>query len=105
MAAITHPRALRFRDNNARVIAEQALSLYRTIGQFQTLLVENFENLTGANANGDTIGESENHVLHPITKENVAQLKFVIEQLEACFDTDDRVAILSRWAVNSSPYF
>lgn len=107
MPAITAPKAVAFARQNARPIAEDALSLYRTAKQFQSLIVERFETFTGGNDNADIVGngESDTPGIYPVTKENVAQLKFVMEKLVECFETSDRIAVLNRWVVNSSPLY
>ncbi len=107
MANITDPQAVDFANTKARAIANLIESLDRTIDIFLIDVVEDFEDRTGGNANGDVviveglINDSRN----PITKQNIAELKFVVEQIKACLDQDDRRTLVHNLVVLGQPIF
>lgn len=106
MADIDNEQAVRFCNNYARTIADLICSMDRSIDQFLIYVVRDFENLTGGNADGDHIVDgSAGDGRPPVTKVNVAQLKFVAGQLKACMDTDDRRALVDNWVVHGEPIF
>lgn len=111
MANIIHPQAIKFANENARTIADLLGKLDRTTDQFLLNVVRDFETPTSGNANGDVISDgSEPAAPTPdgrpsVTKENVAQLKFVVEQIQAAMRQDDRQEIVNRWAVNTQPIY
>ncbi len=106
MAAIENPQAITFCNTRARRLADLIITLHRTLPQFMLEVVRDFENLTGGDANGDLIVDGSAQDGRPgVTKVNVAELKFVVEQLQNTMNTDDRVAIVNRWAVNGQPLF
>jgi hypothetical protein len=103
---ITDPQAIRFANENARTIADLIGRLDRTLDQFALNVVRDFESQTGGNANGEEIDDgAAADGRNVVTKLNVGELKYVCEQLKACMDTDDRRAIVNRWAVNSQPIY
>jgi hypothetical protein len=103
---ITDAQAVRFANDNGRTIADLIAKLDRTLDQFALNVVRDFESQTSGNANGEEIVDgSLEDGRNTVTKGNVAELKFVCEQLKACMDTDDRRAIVNRWAVNSQPIY
>lgn len=103
MADITDPKAKRHAAD-FRKVAEAALSVYRTIEQFQAKVVE-FETITQQNLDGDIIGDDTRDPIYPVTKLNVAQLKDVFLGLEAAYEESDRLARLRRWTANSLPLY
>lgn len=106
MAEITNTQAVRFANERARVIADLIEKLDRTIPQFMLDVVQLFENNTGGNANEDAITDgSASDGRNPVTKYNVGELKYVVEQIKACLDTDDRRAVVHKWAVNGAPAY
>lgn len=106
MPNITAAQPVRFCNENARTIADLIGKLDRTLDQFALNVVRDFEAHTGANQNSDAIQDgSATDGRNPVTKVNVAELKYVCEQLKACMNTDDRRAIVNRWAVNAQPIF
>lgn len=107
MANIIDPHAVRFANENCRVMADMLQAAYRTAKQFALNVADNFESHTGGNANGDVIvdGSEVDGRPGPRTKYNVGELKYVCEQFAACMETDDRLAIVGRWAVNGLPRF
>lgn len=103
---ITNPQAIRFSNRKARAIATATQTLYRTILQFQQDVVRDFEALTGSDQDGDTIDDGAASQGIPIvTKGNVAELKFVMEQVKDCLETDDRLALLNKWVDQSTPLY
>lgn len=105
MALITNPRVTRFSNENARVIANQAMRLYRTAKQFQLNVVD-FEEITQPYQASDELNDGADVSGRPIvTKQNSAELKFVIEQLVGAFETDDRLSLLNNWTHDTTPYF
>jgi hypothetical protein len=103
---ITNPQAVRFANENARTLADLIAKMDRTLDQFALNVVRDFEAHTAGDAGGDSIvdGAAEDG-RNQVTKDNVGELKFVCEQLKACLNTDDRRAIVNRWAVNSQPIY
>ena len=106
MATIIDPKAVRYAREKFRPMAEEALRLYRTIAEFQAKIVE-FETITSGNAGSDIIGDGNQNLdpVYPRTKQNVAELKDVIENLKTAFETSDRLARLSGWSANSLPLY
>lgn len=106
MAEITDAQAVRFANENARTLADLIERMDRTLDAFALNVVRDFEEVTGGNQNGDVIVDgSAADGRNGVTKQDVAALKFVCEQLKACMNTDDRRAVVHRWAVNSAPLF
>ncbi len=103
---ITDAQAVRFANENARTIADLIGKLDRTLDQFALNVVRDFEAKTSGNTSGEVIDDgADEDGRNAVTKNNVAQLKFVCEQLKACLDTDDRRAIVNTWAVNTQPIY
>lgn len=106
MALITNPQAIHFANDRARIIANALQTLDRSLAQFALDVVILFETPTTSNIGGDIINDGSSlDGRNPVTKTNVAELKYVLEQITACMSTDDRRAIVNRWAVNSTPLF
>lgn len=103
---IKNQQAIRFANEKGRLLADLIQKMDRTAEQFLLAVVQDFENQTGNDANDAVIDDgSLVDGRNQITKENVAQLKYVVEQLRACMGTDDRRAIVSRFAVNGQPLY
>lgn len=106
MADITDAQAVNFCDTFGRTIADQIISLDRTMSQFMVYVVRDFEDNTGGNADGDPIIDgSPADGRPPLTKLSVAELKFVVEQLIATLDTDNRRELVNNWVVNPKPIY
>lgn len=103
---ITNPQSVKFCNENARVISDMMAKLDRTCDQFLLNVVRDFESTTADNQDGDFVGDgSESDGRNRITKANISQLKFVVEQVKGCLNIDDRAAIVNRIAVNTQPAF
>lgn len=103
---ITNPTAIKFANEKCRVLADLIEKTRRAAQQFATDVVPEFENLTTGDASGDIINDGADvDGRGQVTKNNVAELKFVAEQLVAALTLDDRAQIVSRWSVNSAPPF
>lgn len=106
MANIVSPQAVNFCNQKARTIADLISALDRTIPQFLLDVVRDFENVTGGNVDGDVIVDgSASDGRTQRTKLNVAELKFVAEQIKATIDVDNRRALVNGWRVNGEPIF
>lgn len=105
MVDITRPQAVKFANEKARVFADLVERTRRTAQQFLVDVVA-FESGTAGNADADVINDgSDVDGRNRVTKGNVAQLKFVAEQLVAALTIDDRQQIVARWSVNGQPVF
>jgi len=103
---ITDPQAAGFANTRCRTLADLMASLDRTLPQFALEVVRDFENLTGANDNAEVIKDgSFTDGRSQVTKQNVAELKFVAEQIAAVFNTSDYRALVNNWVVNGAPLF
>lgn len=100
---ITNPQAIRFTER-ARAIANALGSLTRTLPQFALDVVSDFEVITSGAPGNDVISDGSSSI-RPITKDNIAQLKYVAEQVLAALKQDDREAIVSRIATHTQPMF
>lgn len=100
---ITDPKAVRFTEH-VRAFANSLGSLMRTADQFMIDVVEEFESVTGAAPDEEIVADA-NQASRPITKLNIAQFKFVVEQFLAMANTDDRRAVVSRVATSTQPIF
>lgn len=106
MADITNPQAVKFCNENARTIANLIGSMYRTLDQFALNVVRDFEENTSGNVDADPIIDgSDVDGRNPVTKVNVAELKFVCEQLKATLDTNTLIALVNNWATNTQPIY
>lgn len=105
MADITNPQVVKFCNEKVRTAADLIEKTRRTCEQLLVDLV-GVETLVQAAADKDQIDDgSKTDGRKVIAKENIAQLKFVVEQLVACLNTDDRAQIVARWSVNGQPIF
>lgn len=103
---ITHPQAKRFSNENARPLASHMGQLYRTFAQFQLNIVRDFEALTTEDLDADLIADgSPENGNNAISKGDVAALKYVVEQIKAAFEVEDRLAVINRWASNTKPLY
>ncbi len=105
MADITSPQAIRFCNENVRIIADLTEKLRRTGEQFLINVVE-FETITSGNANGDVVLDGAASDGRQIcTKQSVAEVKYVVEQLVACLNQDDRETLIHNLVTNGQPAF
>jgi len=106
MSEITDPQAVKFCNENGRIMADAMLKFKRTADQFLLNVVRDFEQRTSGNQDSDSIQDgAASDGRNPLTKANVAQLKFVVEQMVGCINTDDRLQLTEAWGVNTQPYF
>ena len=107
MADITDPRAIKFCNENARTIADLIEKFHRTIPTFMLNVVQDFEKHTANNADQDKIVDlnQPNDPRNPLVKVNVAELKYVVEQLQLALETDDRLEVGHRFVVNGQPIY
>ena len=104
--AITNPQAVKFSNEKARTLANHIASMDRTLTQFMLDVVTAFEANTGGNTNGEVIEDGATIDGRPVvTKVNVAELKFVVEQLQAAMATDDRRVIVNKWVNQGQPLY
>lgn len=106
MADITNPQAVDFCNEKLRVLADLIERARRTSEQFLIDITTEFEAHTGGNANEDVIidGAAQDG-RSVITKQRVAEVKFVAEQLVTCLNTDDRETLIANVSVNGQPLF
>ena len=105
---ITNAEAVRFANENCRVLADLIEQVDRTCQQFALNVATNWEDIAEviAAADGDAIVDgAATDGRSPVTKLNVGQLKFVAAQVVACMATDDRRALVHNWVTNSTPRF
>lgn len=105
---ITDPQAVRFCNENARVMADALEKFDRTATQFMLNVVRDWEDRpeVRAAADGDIVVDgSARDGRSPVTKLSVGQLKYVVEQIRACIATDDRRQLTHNWVTNSNPLF
>lgn len=103
--AITNPQAVKFSNEKARTLANHIASMDRTLTQFMLDVVA-FEANTSANAAGEVIEDNATLDGRPVvTKVNVAELKFVVEQLQATMAVSDRRAVVNRFVNNGQPLY
>lgn len=106
MANIVNATAVKFCNEKARVLADLIEKTRRTAEQFALDIVVEFENLTGGNSGGDLIVDgSATDGRQPITKDSIAALKFVAEQLVVSLTTDDRADLVAGVSVNGQPSY
>ena len=108
MAEITDAEAIKFCNERCRILADAIESTDRTLTQFMLDVVLSWESVAEVIAadNADVIVDgSEEDGRHTNAKINVAELKYVVEQLQACMATDDRREVVHRWACNGRPKF
>lgn len=106
MADITNPQAVKFCNEKLRPLADLIERTRRTCEQFLIDITTEFEAHVSGNANGDVIldgaaldGRSV------ITKANVAEVKFVAEQMAAAANADDRESLIANVSVNGVPLY
>lgn len=108
MAEITNPQAVKFCNEKCRTLADQIQRMDRTLSQFMLLVVRDWESVAEVDAAQNTdlvVDGSATDGRPPVTRLNVGELKYVIEQLQACMNTDDRRAVVNKWAVNGQPIY
>jgi hypothetical protein len=107
MANIVDPLVAKVCNEELRVIADAIERLNRMAPQamLDIVVVENRPSFINANNADIVLDGSETDGRKPVTKENILQLKFVIEQLQSAMNESDRAAVVHRWAVNSVPLF
>jgi hypothetical protein len=103
---ITNSQAIRFSNEEARVIADLLGKFIRCAPKFMQDIVLMFEANTDANTDDEFIidGSAQDGRVRQ-TKLHMAQLKYVVEQVYAACTQDDREDTVNRWAVNSLPPF
>lgn len=105
MADIVTPQAVKFANEKARRLADLLQTTRRTCEQF-ALDVTDFEVATDKDGDKDVIDDgAKTDGRKPVAKEQVAQLKFVAEQVAAALNQDDRAALVAAWVVNGQPIF
>lgn len=106
MADITNAAAVKFANERARTLANLIESMDRTLSQFALDVVLMFENNTGGNGDNDLIDDGSTlDGRNRVKKVNVAELKYVCEQLKACMDASDRRAVVHKWVTNGTPLY
>lgn len=106
MADITNPQAIKFCNEKLRPLADLIEKTRRTAEQFAVDIVTEFEAHTSGNANGDVILDgAATDGRSIITKQNVAEVKFVAEQIAAAANQDDRELLIANVSVNGQPLF
>lgn len=101
MADITNPQVVKHCNEVARPLADLLYQLRKRCEEYALLVVRDFEDHTGGNANGDVILDgAASDGRHPITKGDVLGIKFVAEQVLAALTADDREALVLELAVN-----
>ncbi len=106
MANITNPQAVNFCNNKARRLADLIEKARRTAEQFLIDITTEFEANVGGNANEDVIIDgAATDGRQVITKQNIAEVKYVAEQLVACLNQDDRETLIANVSVNGDPLF
>lgn len=106
MANITNTQAVRFCNEKARVLADLVEKTRRTAQQFALDVVSEFEANVGGNAGGDLVVDgSATDGRQPVTKDSIAALKYVAEQLVTCLTTDDRAVLVANVSVNGQPAY
>lgn len=106
--AITNAQAVAFCNGRARIMADLIETMDRTATQFMLDVVENWEEVAEVIAAGDSdaiVDSTPPDGRTPRTKVNVGEMKFVVEQVQACLATDDRRALIHGWVTNSQPKF
>ncbi len=106
MANITNPQAVHFCNEKLRPMADLVEKVRRTGEQFLIDITTEFENNTGGNVDGDVVIDgAATDGRSVITKLNVAQVKFVVEQMVTTLNTDDRETLIANVSVNGTPLF
>lgn len=104
MADITNAQAVKFCNEEGRVIANLLAKLYRAEPQFSLDVVDMFEANTGGHADEDLVADgSDTDGRKRVTKENAAELKFVVQTIKARLDQDNIIALVNKWATDSIP--
>ena len=105
---ITNTQAVKFCNENCRRLADMLEQFDRTASQFMLNVVRDWEQISEVSqaVDGDVIVDgSVTDGRTTRTKVNVAQLKYVIEQVQAAISTDDRRALVHGWVTNGQPLF
>lgn len=112
---ITDPVAVKFANEQCRIMADLIETMDRTAQQFmQNIVGQQWEANPDVVAaqDADPINDGSQRSLganadgrKPVTKVNVAELKYVAEQILAAMAISDRRAVVNRWSVNASPRF
>lgn len=101
---IDNAQARRFSNEIMRPVADQVVKTYRTLETFM-LEVVNFEAATSAAQDADVILDgSEVDGRTPLSKLNVGEFKYRINELKTWFESDPYIlTVLNRPAVNTAP--
>lgn len=106
MADIIDPAVRKFANEKLRVMADMVEQTRRTGEQFLIDVAAEFESLTSGNASGDVIVDgAATDGRSIITKQSVGEVKYVVEQLVACLNQDDRETLIANVSVNGTPRF
>lgn len=107
--SITNAQAVRFSNEKSRVTADLVMQAVRTIDQYLLDITgsewEANPAVIAAQDSDPIVDGSETDGRKPVTKVDTAELKYVLGQLKACIDTDDRRALLNQWTTNAQPRF
>ncbi len=105
MADITNAQAVRFVNEQARPMADLIEKARRTAEQFAINVVA-FEADTSGNANGDVVIDGAATDGRPLcTKQKIAELKYVAEQMVAALTADNREELVHGLVTNGQPIF
>lgn len=107
MANITNPQIVHFANEKCRVMANLIESMRRTCEQFlvEVVAIEGLAAYSGA-ADGDTIIDgAETDGRKIVTKVKIAELKYVVGQLSAAANQDDREQLVGNWTTDGTPKF
>ena len=99
---IENQQAIQF-VQQARTAAGAMGTLRRTLAEFM-VRIPTFESLTSGDLDADVINDFGVNT-QPVTKLNVAQLKYRVEQVLASLEQDDGEAVVARFAPSSIPLF
>ena len=106
MADITSPIVKKFANEKLRIMADMVEEVRRTGEQFLIDVVTEAENIIAGNDPGDIIVDgAETDGRSIITKQSVGEVKYVVEQLVACLNQDDRESLIANVSVNGAPRF
>ena len=108
MADITNRQAINFLTNKARPLADLMEKVRRSAEQFAIDIVTEFEANVGENAGEDVIADGSGTATDGrqiVTKDGMAGLKYVAEQMVACLNQDDRETLVGNVSVDGRPIF
>ncbi len=107
--SITNAQAVKFSNEKSRVTADLVMQAVRTIDQYLLDITgSEWEAIPAVIAAQDSdliVDGSASDGRKPVTKYKTGELKYVLGQIKACIDTDDRRALLNNWVTNGQPRF